>query len=131
MLAADSYNLMYTGMTKPQHLLQAANAQAIGDIITRKENAQLSEYLLQKLKFDADIQARYSSFQVGDSRVSALRLNDYVRHIHQAKSEEIRSRFEEPGLTDDEAGEVLYKMKVKPILDEALKDAGGVVSVAL
>lgn len=130
MLAVDTYNLVYTSQLKHQHLISAVNARIMGNAISSTENAQLAEYLLRQLKFDAATQAKAGSYQVGENRVSAMRLADYITHIHQVKSEEIRSRFQ-PEISEEQASDILYKMELESRLDEALKDAGGVVEVKL
>lgn len=123
MITAKAYELYYTGMTKPQHLLRAVKSDMAGAAIDRTTNARLAEHFLRVLGFDKAVQAKAASFGMQYQDVSAIRANDYIAHIHQAKSDEIRGRFAQPEMTDAEAAEVLFDMILKDNLENAVSAA--------
>lgn len=116
---AKTYELIYTGMTSPQHLLWATKSGITGNAISRADNARAANYLLDMIGFDRDVQAKAAAFHVPGHEVSAVRVADHVRHIHREKSEEIRERFAQPEIEDDEE---LARILFEHDLREELKD---------
>lgn len=48
-------------------------------------------------------------------------MSEQIPHIHAAKSEEIRARFEEPPLTDEEAADILFEMELRQEIEKISK----------
>ena len=44
----------------------------------------------------------------------------YISHLHEAKEHELKSRFQQPELSDDEAGELLFKMSLENELEKLI-----------
>lgn len=108
-------------MDQPQHLLQATKAQMTVAALSQTDNARLAEFFLKAASFDNEVQAKAKSFGLQNHDVSSLRLVDYIKHIHHAKSSEIRERFSQPEITDDEAAELLFKMELEQELEKLTK----------
>ena len=113
----NMYELLYTGMTKPQHLLQATKAQ-MTVALSQSDNARLAEYFLRVAGFDQAIQAKAKAYGLQGHDVSSIRLADHITHIHAAKSQEIRERFSQPEISDDEAADLLFKMELEQELEK-------------
>ena len=118
MNAVNTYELIYTGMDQPQHLLQATKAQMTVAALSQTDNARLAEFFLKAASFDSEVQAKTKAYGLQNHDVSSLRLLDYVKHIHHAKSDEIRERFSQPEISDDEASELLFDMELKQKLEK-------------
>lgn len=113
------YELFYTGMTSPQHLLRAVRSDIAGNAISRTNNARIANYLLDRLEFDKEVQAKAAAFHVPGHDISAVRVADYVTHIHKAKSEEIRERFAQPEVRDDaEMAQILFENDLREELEK-------------
>ena len=113
MNAVNTYELIYTGMDQPQHLLQATKAQMTVAALSQTDNARLAEFFLKAASFDSEVQAKTKAYGLQNHDVSSLRLLDYVKHIHHAKSDEIRERFSQPEISSDEAADLLFKMELE------------------
>lgn len=125
---AKAYELIYTGMTSPQHLLRATKSGIAGNAISRADNARAANYLLDMIGFDRDVQAKAVAFHVPGHEVSAVRVADHVRHIHREKSEEIRERFAQPEIEDDEE---LARILFEHDLREELKNVSQAVEARI
>ena len=108
-------------MDQPQHLLQATKAQMTVAALSQTDNARLAEFFLRAASFDNEVQAKAKSFGLQNHDVSSLRLVDYIKHIHHAKSDEIRERFSQPEITNDEAADLLFKMELEQELEKLSK----------
>ena len=86
--------------------------------LSQTDNARLAEFFLKVASFDSGVQAKAKAFGLQNHDVSSLRLLDYIKHIHHAKSDEIRERFSQPELSDDEASELLFKMELEQELEK-------------
>lgn len=105
-------------MYQPQHLLQATKAQMTVAALSQTDNARLAEFFLKVADFDSEVQAKAKAYGLQNHDVSSLRLLDYVKHIHHAKSDEIRDRFSQPEISSDEAAELLFKMGLEQELEK-------------
>ena len=114
----NTYELIYTGMNQPQHLLQAAKSQIAVDALSQTDNARLAEFFLRTADFDKQVQAKAKAYGLQNHDVSSLRLANHIKHIHYAKSEEIRERFAQPQLSSEEASELLFEMQLKQELEK-------------
>ena len=114
----NNYELIYTGMMQPQHLLRSTKTQMTINALSQTDNARLAEFFLKVAGFDAAIQAKAKAYGLQNHDVSSIRLADNIKHIHHAKSEEIRERFSQPELTDDEAADLLFKVELEQELEK-------------
>lgn len=55
----------------------------------------------------------------------------YVHHIHANKKEEIESRWNQPIMTDEEVGEVLFEDLLQDNLEKLIESAGMSVNIKL
>ena len=69
------------------------------------------------MNFDRAVQAKAKAFGVQDNDLSAVRVEDYITHVHNVMSDEITSRFEQPYMTDEEVGEVLFNQTLQQELE--------------
>lgn len=126
LLLTNSYNLVYTGLDRPQHILQAVKTDIISKAISATDSVRLAEYFLKVLKFDEFISSKSQeiSRSIGDIKenISAERLADYTKHIHRAKSQEIRERFLQPELSDEQTQEIIADSLIQPLLDKLNKN---------
>lgn len=115
----NTFALVYTGMTQPQHLLQATKASITANAISQTESAQLAEYFLRELDAFNHVANKQKSFNIGKERASAQQTLNYVHHIHHIKEEEIKSRFL-PEISQDEANELLFKLELEQELEKII-----------
>lgn len=82
------------------------------------DNARLAEFFLRIADFDKAIQAKAKAYGLQSHDVSSIRLADNIKHIHAAKSQEIRERFSQPELTEQEAADLLFKVELEQELEK-------------
>lgn len=107
-------------MDQPQHLLQATKAQMTVAALSQTDNARLAEFFLKAASFDSEVQAKTKAYGLQNHDVSSIRLVDNIKHIHHAKSEEIREKFIQPELTEQEAADLLFKIELEQELEKIL-----------
>lgn len=90
---------------------------------TEKEARRAAEYILEMVKFDTE---NYKRVRIQNGKwnadVDAL-LDDEIRRVHKACSEEIRAKWSKPMMTDDDFGDYLYKHELGPILADTFPEA--------
>lgn len=82
------------------------------------DNARLAEFFLKLSGFDEVRQAKAKAYGLQNHDVSSIRLADNIKHIHAAKSQEIRERFSQPELTEQEAADLLFKVELEQELEK-------------
>lgn len=125
----NTYELIYTGLSQPQHLLRAVKTDTLSNAIGAADNARLAEYFLRILNFDSQTQERSKRLNIPDHELSSTRLVDYITHVHQAKSDEIRGRFHENQLDDQDASNLLFGLTLKQEIDKLANDKEFTLSI--
>ena len=121
MIKANQYQLYYTGLKTPQHLLRMTKSQIATNALSQTDNARLANFFLRLADFDSLASEKIinHALQSGDYKqlVSAERLGEQYKHIHSAKSDEIQERMIKPELTADEANEMLFELEIQKELE--------------
>lgn len=82
----------------------------------------MADYFLKELDAFNDVAERGKRFSISneskEKELSSYRLLDYVKHIHHAKEEEIRERFTQPEMSEDEAADLIFKMSLEDELEK-------------
>jgi hypothetical protein len=112
----DSYELWYDGAGRHNIISLAKN-----DIAANANDYALAEWMLAK--YDAALGHGISSYTLNGREISSSASKDmnYIKHIHSRKAEEIKSKWQQPQLSDDEAAAILFDEQVEPQLDEIEK----------
>ena len=130
MIAAQSYNLVYTGLHSPQHLLRLTKSKIVTKALSQTDNAKLANFFLRLADFDSVASEKIvnHALQSGDYKrlVNAERLGEQYKHIHSAKSDEIQERMIKPELTADEANEMLFELEIQKELEKISKRSKGI-----
>lgn len=125
----ENYKLVYDGNGKHE-VLGLAKAGIYASAARRADSKALAEYFLDAIRFDSDFRRKFAystdrysvSVDKGDS--SLVRQID---HIHENCSREVRSKWADPRLTDEEAADALFADR----LEKELAKIGGRVDVAI
>lgn len=123
MNVVDTYKLIYTGLDQPQHIIQAVKAEMYSSAISNADNARMANYFLDKLDAFNAASAKQQQLTIGENKTSAYREADYVKHIHHAKEDEIRSRFTQPEMSEQEIEKILFEDYLEDQLDQIM-DSG-------
>ena len=118
------YNLIYTHNYSPQHIIELVKGEMNANIISRTDNVRLAEWCLKQLEWQQESQEKVRLFhlQNGDREgaLASEKALSYISHLHEAKEHELKSRFQQPELSDDEAGELLFKMSLENELEKLI-----------
>lgn len=125
----ENYKLVYDGHGKHE-VLGLAKAGMYASAARRADSKELAEYFLDAIRFDSDFRSKFAystdrysiSVDKGDS--SLVRQID---HIHENCSREIRNKWAEPRLTDEEVADALFADR----LEKELAKINGIVDVAI
>ena len=121
MILTDSYELIYTNKAQPQHILRAAKSQITEEAL---ESVKAAEYLLDNIfSLESATAQKERDFALGENRASANRILNQVEHIHANKADEIRSRFQQPMMTEKELEEMLFDNAIRQRIESISKGA--------
>ena len=65
--------------------------------------------------------AKQQQLTIGENKASAYREADYVKHIHHVKEDEIRSRFAQPEMNEQEVEKILFEDYLEDQLDQIME----------
>lgn len=103
----ESYTLYYAGMG--EHRIRAlAGSKILGNLIEGTNNKRLAEWALDRLKFDQETANKIQALGGANNGAIAERQEDYLQSLHHRYSAEIRSKWENPPMTDEEIQEEIY-----------------------
>lgn len=106
----ENYRLIYDGAGMHE-ILGLAKSQTYANAAKQADSKALAEYFLDRVRFDSDfrqshfIEAESYSAQVSKSNLKLMRQID---HLHENCSQEIRSKWAEPQLSDKEVVDALF-----------------------
>lgn len=97
--------------------------QAIRKANTADEGKRVAEKILDMVKFDTDA---YKTARITNGKwntdVEKLFSNE-IDKVHRMCSEEIRSKWARPTMTDEELAQYFYRQEIAPEIADAMPDA--------
>lgn len=126
---AENYKLIYDG-AGAHEIRGLVKSQMRANAAKAADSKALAEYFLSMVRFDSDfrkshiIEGENYRAKVSKSDSSIMRQID---HIHENCSQEIRSKWDRPQLSDEEVVDALYADKI----EKELAKISGKVTVDL
>lgn len=131
MNCVECYKLIYDGAGEHE-ILGLEKSRMRADLAGRATSKRLAEYFLSMIRFDSDFRNKYAI--AGENHTATVTKSDskimrQIDHIHEDCSREIREKWTEPQLTEEEVAGILYADKIEK---ELAKISGKVdASIAL
>ena len=111
----ENYRLIYDGAGM-HDILGLAKSQAYASAARQADSKALAEYFLGRVRFDSDFRTKYSidtsNYNMNVSK-SDSNIARQIDHIHENCSQEVRSKWAKPQLSDEEVADALYADRIE------------------
>lgn len=125
---SKQYPLLWDSSTELHRLLNLTKRSLA---LRQDVDKSLGEWVLQSVGY-ADFPDKETVKLDGmNASIESDPTKRYVHHIHANKKEEIESRWNQPIMTDEEVGEVLFEDLLQDNLEKLIESAGMSVNIKL